>query len=109
MLSDVIASWNSDKRIDASGTLASGEQFNGIKAMKKILATKRRGDFYRCLTEKLMSYALGRGLEYYDIESVDLIVDELEANGGRFSSLLMGILQSVPFQKRRNHVASDGK
>ena len=55
----------------------------------------------RCLTEKLLTYAMGRGLDYYDVESVDQIVDRLERNDGRFSDLLMGIIESAPFQKRR--------
>ena len=53
-----------------------------------------------------MTYALGRGLEYYDVESVDRIVDRLVANDGKFSSLLMGIVESAPFQKRRNSTFS---
>ncbi len=88
--------------IDASGILASGEKFNGVRELKAILKTTRRKDFYRCLTEKLMTYALGRGLEYYDVESVDQIVERLEAEKGRFSALLMGIIESAPFQKHRN-------
>ena len=91
--------------IDASGKLASGEEFTGARALKQILKTKHRKDFYRCLTEKLMTYALGRGLEYYDTESVDQIVDRLEKENGRFSALLTGIVESAPFQKRRNDSA----
>ena len=70
--------------------------------LKHILATKRHSDFYRCLTEKLLTYALGRGLEFYDVEAVDRIVDKLEADQGRFSTLLTGVIESVPFQQRRN-------
>jgi hypothetical protein len=92
--------------IDPSGKLASGEEFSGLKDLKKILMTTHRESFYRCLTEKLMTYALGRGLEYNDTESVDRIVKRLEAENGRFSVLLMGIIESVPFQKRRNLVAA---
>jgi hypothetical protein len=88
--------------IDASGTLASGEEFKGAEALKQILKTNHRKDFYRCLTEKLMTYALGRGLEYYDAESVDQIVERLDKEDGRFSALLTGIIESAPFQKRRN-------
>ena len=53
------------------------------------------------MTEKLLTYALGRGLEYSDTETVDTIVDRLDRDGGRFSSLLMGVIESAPFQKRR--------
>ena len=94
--------------IDASGKLATGEEFVGVRGLKQILKTSRRQDFYRCLTEKLMAYALGRGLEYYDTEAVDQIVDRLEKENGRFSALLTGIIQSAPFQERRNTSSAGG-
>jgi hypothetical protein len=50
----------------------------------------------------LLTYALGRGLEYYDVHSVDQIVGRLEQAGGNFSALLMGIVESAPFQKKRS-------
>ena len=59
-------------------------------------------NFYRCLTEKMLTYALGRGLEYYDEYTVDQIVERLDQNDGRFMSLIQGIVESAPFQKRRN-------
>jgi hypothetical protein len=90
------------QKIDAAGKLVTGETFSNVRELKQILATKRYVDFYRCLTEKLLTYALGRGLEYYDVEAVDKIVDLLEADKGRFSSLLIGVIESVPFQQRRN-------
>ncbi|PYM10420.1 MAG: hypothetical protein DME18_16330, partial [Verrucomicrobia bacterium] len=49
-----------------------------------------------------LTYALGRGVEYYDVETVDAIVERLEKQEGRISALLMGIVESAPFQKRRN-------
>ncbi|MBC8003035.1 MAG: DUF1588 domain-containing protein, partial [Opitutaceae bacterium] len=88
--------------IDSTGKLASGEEFKSIRELRQILKANRRTDFYRCLTEKLMTYALGRGMEYYDAEAVDQIVARLDKEDGRFSALLMGIIESVPFQKRRN-------
>jgi hypothetical protein len=66
-----------------------------------VLVNNHRIDFYRCLTEKLMTYALGRGLEYYDVETVDQIVQRLIEKDGRFSALLTGIIESAPFQKQR--------
>jgi hypothetical protein len=60
-----------------------------------------RREFYRCLTEKMLTYALGRGLEGYDVEAVDAIVGRIEANGGRASALVAGVIESAPFQKRR--------
>jgi hypothetical protein len=88
--------------IDASGKLLTGEQLKNANDLKKILINERHMDFYRCLTEKLMTYALGRGLEYYDTEAVDKIVEQLEKNDGRFSTVLMGVIESAPFQERRN-------
>jgi hypothetical protein len=88
--------------IDVSGRLITGETFDGLVGLKQILKNDRRQDFYRCLTEKFLTYALGRGLEYYDVATVDKIVEQLEQEEGRFSALLRGVVESVPFQKRRN-------
>jgi hypothetical protein len=87
--------------IDTLGKLISGEQFADVRELKRVITHARRDDFYRCLTEKLMTYALGRGLEYYDVESVDRIVAGLDSNDGRFSALLLGIIDSAPFQRQR--------
>jgi hypothetical protein len=97
--------WREKERgqpIDPAGKLVSGESFTGIRELKRILASEHRIDFYRCLTEKLLTYALGRGLDYYDVLAVDQIVEKLEQTNGRFSALLTGVIESVPFQKRRN-------
>ncbi|MBI3468072.1 MAG: DUF1585 domain-containing protein, partial [Planctomycetes bacterium] len=59
-------------------------------------------DFYRCVTQKMLTYALGRGLDYHDEHTIDLIVDRLERSGGRFSSLIHGVIESAPFQKQRH-------
>lgn len=91
-----------NQNIDAAGKLVTSESFNGVRELKHILATNHREDFYRCLTEKLLTYALGRGLEYYDVETVDRIVQRLDEQNGRFSALLTGIIESAPFQKQRN-------
>jgi len=88
--------------IDSSGTLITGESFTHIRELKKILATSHRREFYRCLTEKMLTYALGRGLEYYDVGTVDQIVKRIEKENGRPSALLAGIIESSPFQRRRN-------
>ncbi len=87
--------------IDTAGKLITGESFTSVKELKRILKDSRRRDFYYCLTEKFLTYALGRGPEYYDAEAIDRIAEQLEREEGRFSTLLMGVIDSAPFQKRR--------
>lgn len=93
--------------IDASGKLTTGETFHDIRDLKKIIENHHRTDFYRCVTEKMLTYALGRGLDYYDVDAVDRIVDRIEQADGKSSALLAGIVESVPFQERRNRAATD--
>jgi len=88
--------------IDVSGELVTGESFSSIQEMKRILATDRVQDFYYCLSEKLLTYALGRGIEYHDTETLDQLVDVLKQTNGQPSALLRAIVHSVPFQKRRH-------
>ncbi|MDQ8185292.1 DUF1592 domain-containing protein [Pelagicoccus sp. SDUM812002] len=90
-----------DMPIEPEGQLITGERFSNINELKEILVTERRDDFYYCFTEKLMTYALGRGLDYYDVETVDRLVDRLRESGGKPSALIYGIIESAPFQKRR--------
>ncbi len=92
--------------IDSSGKLSTGESFKDVRELKHILANERRGDFYRCLTEKMMTYALGRGLEDLDTQAVDTIVDGLVRNEGRMSALLTGVIESAPFQKQRTALSA---
>ncbi len=91
----------SNQPIDATGQLLSGESFTNIVDLKKILVKNHAVEFYRTLTEKLLTYALGRGLEYYDVGTIDSIVSRLEATHGQPSALLTGIIDSAPFQRTR--------
>jgi Protein of unknown function (DUF1588)/Protein of unknown function (DUF1587)/Protein of unknown function (DUF1585)/Protein of unknown function (DUF1592)/Protein of unknown function (DUF1595)/Planctomycete cytochrome C len=91
-----------DRPIDTSGQLVTGESFKNIRELKKILVEQHRLDFYRCLTEKMLTYALGRGLEYYDEVTVDQIVEQLDQHEGRLSYLINGVIESAPFQRRRS-------
>ena len=96
--------WRESERgrpIDPSGKLITGESFQNLRELKHVLATRHRSDFYRCLIEKLLTYSLGRGLEYYDMLTVDKILAEVEASNGKFATLLDGIIQSAPFQRTR--------
>jgi hypothetical protein len=86
--------------IDPAGTLPDGQSFQGPAELKQIL--KRQVDlFSRCLSEKMLTYGLGRGLEYYDKCAVDEIVAKLKQNEYKFSSLVIAVVQSDPFQMRR--------
>jgi mono/diheme cytochrome c family protein len=86
--------------IDASGSLPDGRSFRGSAELKTLLAADKEA-FAECLTEKLMIYALGRGLEGYDRPALQRIVKELSSNNYRFSTLILGIVNSVPFQMGR--------
>jgi len=87
--------------IDTAGQLITGEKFSTVAELNQILATSRRADFYRCITSKLLTFALGRGMEYYDSPSIDKITADLEKNGGKMRNLIYGVVNSTPFQKRR--------
>jgi hypothetical protein len=93
------------QKIDATGKLITGENFASVSELKHILVTNHRMDFYRCLTDKLLTYATGRGMEYYDIETIDRIVNRLDKENGKASALLMGVIESAPFQKMRIQAA----
>jgi hypothetical protein len=86
--------------INASGTLPDGRSFDGLQGLESILKAQPDA-FAECLTRKLLIYALGRGLEPADDAEVKKIVKNLAADNYRFSSLIMGIVKSEPFQKRR--------
>jgi len=100
---DAIGAWRTQDNkqpIDASGVLPGGEQFNGPAQLRQVLLSKA-DQFRRCFVEKLLTYALGRGLEYYDKCAVDEIVAATKANQDRFSAVVLGIVKSDPFQKRK--------
>lgn len=99
---DAVGRWRDqegERAVDASGDLPSGEKFVGPKELISILRG-RQEKFSRTLTERLMVYALGRGLEYYDKCAVDKTMDLMKQRGNRFSALVEGIVTSDPFMKR---------
>jgi hypothetical protein len=104
---DAAGAWrNTDGKfpIDASGELPGGKKFEGAHGLKEIL--KSQSDlFTRNLTVKMMTYALGRGLERYDAPAVDEIVRDLAAHEYRFSRLVMDVVNSQAFQMRSNEGA----
>jgi hypothetical protein len=106
---NALGMWREQERkqpIDTAGKLITGETFNNVQELKHLLVTKHRMDYYRCLTEKFLTYALGRGTEYYDVETIDKIVRRLDEENGRFSALLMGVIESAPFRKMRTQATA---
>ena len=87
--------------VDAGGTLMTGESFSSVSELADILANERRDDFYRCLTEKWLTFALGRGMTYRDVTTIDRIVDELKAGDGRTRTLIKAMVRSVPMTHMR--------
>ena len=94
-----------DFAIDPSGQLVTGENFQGPAELAKILATTKKDEFIHCLAEKMLTYALGRGLEYYDRTATDQIVQDVEKHQDKFSSLILAVVNSAPFQQRRGETA----
>ena len=87
--------------IDASGQLPDGTRFEGPAGLSQVLLTKYREDFVRTATEKLLTYALGRGVEHYDNPTIRAISREAGRDNYRLSSLILAIVRSTPFQMRR--------
>lgn len=86
--------------IDPSGKMVTGETFANFEGLRGLIAA-RKDKFYRGITEHLMTYALGRGLEPYDAVTVDRIADTLMTDGGKFSTLISMVIESPAFQARR--------
>jgi hypothetical protein len=108
---DAVGRWREDAEVDTAGRLVTGESFADARELADVIAGPRRRDFHRCLTEKLLTYALGRGLEYFDGPAVDTIVEEAERDGGGLADFVHGVCRSVPFRMRRAGdaaAASDG-
>ena len=91
--------------VDAAGTLVSGESFDSATGLAGILAKQKRDNFVRCLSEKMLTYALGRGVERYDRPAVDRIVQQTAAGEFRFSALIRAVIASVPFDQQRTDSA----
>jgi hypothetical protein len=109
---DAIGAWRvkseSGAPIDSSGMLVDGTKISGPASLRNALLA-RPDRFVQTLTEKLLTYALGRGIEYYDMPSVRRIVRDSAKNDYRFSSLIFGIVESVPFQMSRNQAVPEEK
>lgn len=100
---DAVGAWRTSDEgspIDPSGVLPSGASFRGPAELRKILLADK-DKFARCLAEKMLTFALGRGLEYYDDRSIDRVVANLKKNDYKFSVLCAEIVRSDPFRLRR--------
>jgi hypothetical protein len=105
---DALGAWrwnDSGFPVDASGRLVDGTKVNGPASLRQALAAHSDA-FLRTFTEKLLTYALGRGIEYYDMPTVRAIDREAARNNNRFSSFILGIVNSKPFQMRRAEAAA---
>jgi hypothetical protein len=87
--------------IDANGTLPDGTAFNGPAGLNDLLLTKYRNDFVQTATEKLLTYALGRGIEYYDYPTIRTVTRTAARDNYRVSSLILAIVKSPAFQLRK--------
>jgi Protein of unknown function (DUF1592)/Protein of unknown function (DUF1588)/Protein of unknown function (DUF1585)/Protein of unknown function (DUF1587)/Protein of unknown function (DUF1595)/Planctomycete cytochrome C len=100
---DAIGQWrttDAGKPIDASGVLLDGTKVNGPRPLRAALMAQK-GQFVKAVTEKLLTYALGRGLEYYDAPTIRAIDRAAEAEDYRWSAIVLGIVKSSEFQMRR--------
>jgi mono/diheme cytochrome c family protein len=107
---DAVGAWRTmDGKfpVDASGTLPDGRTFTGPEELRTILKADREA-FARALTSKLLTYALGRGLERYDTRTVKLIASRLPAYDYRFSGLVLEIVNSLPFRNRGSGIGDRG-
>jgi hypothetical protein len=103
---DVDGTWRevdreSGRPIDASGTLPDGTKFDGADGLRTALLSSDR--FVATLTEKMMTYALGRGVEHSDMPAIRAVLRTAARDDYRFTSLIRAIVESAPFQMRRSH------
>ena len=102
---DAVGTWRNVEafagtRVDASGVLPDGTKINGPDDLRNALM-KRPEQFVQTITQKLMTYALGRTIEYYDMPTVRAIVRDAAKDNYRFSTIVMGIVRSAPFQMQK--------
>jgi hypothetical protein len=99
---DAVGRWRElevEQPVDASGGLPDGREFEGVSGLEQALL-ERPELFVRTLTEKLLTFALGRGVEFYDAPAVRKILRDARDDDYRLSALILGVVKSVPFQMR---------
>jgi hypothetical protein len=107
---DAIGRWrdkDAGSPIDVNGKLPDGSQFAGASELSRLLMTKYRDDFVSTATEKLLIYALGRGLEYYDQPTVRSITRRAAGENYTMTSLILGVVNSAPFRTSRSLQQND--
>ena len=103
---DAVGKWRdmfAGVEVDASGLLPDGAAFDGRQGLEKLILD-RPDDFVATVAEKLLTYALGRGVEYYDMPTLRKIVRQAKQDNYRWSSVILGIVESAPFQMRRTEI-----
>jgi hypothetical protein len=104
---DALGKWRTTSDgapIDASGSLPDGSRFQGVVGLRTLLLSHRE-DFVRTFTEKLLAYAVGRGIEPYDLPAVRTIAKDSASDDHRWSSIIMGIVRSTPFSMSSSEAA----
>ena len=107
---DAIGKWretDGSAKVDAAGRLKTGEEFKDAEELAEILVDHRRDDYLHCLAEKMLTYALGRGVEPFDRPAVEKIVSNLQADDCRMQTLVQQIVDSLPFQMQRGETAGE--
>ena len=102
---DAVGAWRTEDAgapVDAGGSMPDGSTFEGMAGLRTVLRGRASGLFVTILTERLLTYALGRGVEYYDAPALRAITGDAARTQHRFSSLILGIVNSVPFQMRQS-------
>jgi hypothetical protein len=87
--------------IDASGVMPDGTKFSGVSELRRVLQQKQRDQFVWTVTDRLLTYALGRGVDYTDAPALRAIIREAAPGNYKLSSLILGVAKSMPFQMRR--------
>ena len=88
--------------IDPKGQLPNGTEFTGLAGLKQVIVEQRRDDLVRQMSQKMLSYALGRQLEYYDEPAIRQIVSKVMAENDQMQTLLQEVVLSFPFQYKMN-------
>jgi hypothetical protein len=109
---DAVGRWrltDDGQEIDATGQLPDGTKFSGAFELQKALETELRDKFLRCFAEKMLIYALGRGLQYYDECAVDAIMEKAQKSKNRISGIVFAVVESEPFLQRRGEPKGESR